>query len=117
MKDRELRREEYLRNPLPIRLTDLANDLRQISDWARNTDESDKLPSLMRQCEYMINWTAAELEPEDAAELVDILRMLGHWRSAWLYAQQNVSLRSLLYLQTNKWAAQVSGYAALLTPA
>lgn len=97
-----LLRDQYFIQPLSVRLAELADKLRLISDSARNTAESDALPALMLECEYMINWTAAEFEAEFASKLVDILRMLALWRSGWPDAQKNLSLRALLYLQTDR---------------
>ena len=61
-----------------------------------------------------IEWTAAEAEPEVAAELVDIQVMLALWRRAWPEAKDNQLQRSLLSIQAKKWADQVLGYAGLV---
>ena len=109
-------RSSYLSKPLSQRLNDLASNLKQISDSARDTTVSETLPSIMRECEYMINWTAAETQIDFAAELVDMLRFISLWRHAWVDAQINQSLRTLLYLQAKKWSDQVLDYSGLLNP-
>ena len=106
--------EQFEGEPLSSRLAALSAHLHQIADLARNVAVSDRLPVLMRKGQLMIDVTAADLEPNTASELVDILRMLAAWPSAWPYAQHNVSLRSLLHLLASKWAGIVHDHAAAL---
>lgn len=72
-------------------LTMLSASLRQIASKARDISETDNIPVLMRECELKINEVAPKLEVDIAAELVDMLRMLGLWRSGWSDAQQSMT--------------------------
>jgi hypothetical protein len=69
---------------------------------------------MFEESRYFIEWTAAEAEPEIAAELVDIQRMLPAWRKAWPGVQQSLTQRTLLSVQAKKWSDQVLGYSTLL---
>jgi hypothetical protein len=71
----------------------------------------------LKESQYFIEWTAAEAEPEVAAELVDIQIMLTLWLKAWPEAQQSQTQRTLLSLQAKKWSDQVLGYSGILQEA
>ena len=69
---------------------------------------------MLEESRYFIEWTAAEAEPEIAAELVDIQRMLTAWRKIWPEVQHSQTQRTLLSVQAKKWSDQVLGYSGLL---
>ncbi len=106
-------REDYQPHTLSDRLVDIANRLNWVSENARDMAVSAALPGAMRECQFCIEWTAAELEPENCAELVDMQRYLGLWRKVWMESQLSPSLRTLLYLQARKWSERVRDFASL----
>ncbi len=114
MKNPDHKRERYMRDPLPIRLAGLAADLSRVSSSARHEKGAESVAEMLEESQYFIEWTAAEAEPEIAAELVDIQRMIALWRKAWCDAKQNLTLRILLSVQAKKWSDQVLGYSGLL---
>jgi membrane protein required for beta-lactamase induction len=114
MKNRESKKQRFLRDPLPIRLAGLAADLARIASSARHETGADAVATMIEESRYFIEWIAAETEPEIAAELVDIQRMLTAWRSAWPEVQHSLTQRTLLSVQAKKWSDQVLGYSGLL---
>lgn len=114
MKNPQSKKERYLKDPLPIRLAGLAADLARVSSSARRTAASTSVAEMLEESQYYIEWTAAEAEPEVAAELVDIQRMLGLWRKAWPDAQHSRTQRTLLSVQAKKWSDQVLDYSGVL---
>jgi hypothetical protein len=112
--DWERVRQRFLRDPLPVRLAGLAADLSRVSSLVRNAPEEESVVLMMEESQRLIEWTAAEAEPEIAAELVDIQVMLALWRSAWPEARQKVSQRVLLSVQAKQWADRVLAYSGLL---
>ena len=106
--------ERFMRDALPIRLGGLSASLARISSSARHETGANAVALMVDECRWLIEWTAAEAEPEVASELVDIQRMLTLWRRAWPEAQSNVSQRTLLSVQAKKWADQVLAYSGLL---
>jgi hypothetical protein len=115
MKNKDRKRERFLRDPLPIRLGGIAADLSRVASSARHETGAASVAEMLEECQYFIEWTAAEAEPEIAGELVDIQRLIALWRGAWLDAQQNPRLRTLLSAQAKKWSNQVMGYSGLLS--
>lgn len=114
MINREQKKQRYLRDPLPVRLAGLAADLARISSSARRASGSASVIEMLEESQYFIEWTAAEAEPEIAAELVDMQRLIALWRKAWPEAQQSVTQRTLLSVQAKKWSDQVLELSGLL---
>ena len=114
MKNIEKKKARFLREPLPIRLASLASDLGRVSSSARHLTGAESVAIMLEEGRYYIEWTAADAEPEVAAELVDIQRMLLLWSKCWPEAQKNVTQRTLLSVQAKKWSDQVLGYSGLL---
>jgi hypothetical protein len=79
---REKLRERFLRDPLPRRLGGLAATLGRISSSARNSTDPTIVSNLLDEAKHLIEWTAAEAEPETAAELVHIQMMISLWQRA-----------------------------------
>ncbi len=114
MINKERRRERFMRDTLPVRLASLAADLARVSSSARHVTGAESVASMLEESQYFIEWTAAEAEPEIAAELVDIQRMVGLWRKAWPEAQNNRTQRTLLSVQAKKWSDVILRYSGLV---
>jgi len=114
MINKERKRERFLRDPLPVRLAGLAADLARLSSSARHETGTDAVAEMLEESQYFIEWTAAEAEPEIAAELVDIQRMVALWRKAWPEAQNHRTQRTLLSVQAKKWSDLVLRYSVLV---
>ena len=69
---------------------------------------------MLEESQYFIEWTTNEAEPEIAAELVDIQRMVCLWRKAWPEAQNNRTQRTLLSMQAKKWSDVILRYSGLV---
>ena len=113
MINKDRKRERFLRDPLPVRLAGLASDLARVASSARREVGAESVASMLEESQYFIEWTAAEAEPEVAAELVDIQRMVALWRKAWPEAQLSRTQRTLLSVQAKKWSDQVLAYSGL----
>ena len=109
-------RVRYLADPLPRRLGALAADLARMASSARHVAGAESVALMLEESLYFIEWTAAELAPEVAAELVDIQIMLALWQRVWLEAQHSQSQRTLLAFQAKKWSDQILDFSGLLIP-
>ncbi len=99
MKDLEKLHERFLRDPLPRRLGGLAATRGRISSSARRSSDPEIVSNLLDEAKHLIEWTAADAEPETAAELVHIQTMITLWRRTWNEASQNPKQRLLLSVQ------------------
>ena len=114
MKDFERLRERFLRDPLPRRLGGLAATLGRISSSARKSTDPMIVANLLDEAKHLIEWTAAEVEPEAAAELVHIQTMLTLWQGAWDEASQSPKQRLLLSVQAKDWSDKAVDFSGLV---
>ncbi len=73
---REKLRERFTRDPLPRRLGGLAATFGRIASSARKSSDPMIVTNLLDEAKHLIEWTAADAEPETAAELVRIQTMI-----------------------------------------
>lgn len=114
MQNREKLRERFLRDPLPRRLGGLAATLGRISSVARKSSDPINVTRLLEEAKYMIEWTAADTEPDVAAELVSMQRLVNLWLKAWENASQNKDQRTLLSVQAKQWSDRAMDFSGLL---
>ena len=100
---REQLRERFLRDSLPRRLGGLAATLGRISSSARNSSDPNTVADLLDEAKHLIEWTAADVVPEAAAELIHMQVMLSLWQRAWDEASQSPKQRILLSVQAKHW--------------
>jgi hypothetical protein len=112
MGDKEKLRQRFLRDPLPRRLGGLAATLGRISSSARKSTDPAIVADLLDEAKHLIEWTAAA-EPETAAELVKIQRMISLWQRAWGEASQNPKQRLLLSVQAKDWSDKAVDFSGL----
>lgn len=106
-------RERFLRDPLPRRLGGLAATLGRISSSARKSTDPIVVLNLLDEAKHLIEWTAAETEPETAAELVRMQTMITLWQRAWEEASQNPKQRILLAVQAKDWSDKAVDFSGL----
>lgn len=113
MTNKEKLRERFLRDPLPRRLGGLAATLGRISSSARKSDDPSIVANLLDEAKHLIEWTAADAEPEAAAELVQIQTLITLWQKTWAEASQNPKQRLLLSVQAKDWSDKVVDFSGL----
>jgi hypothetical protein len=113
VKNQESIQQRFLKDPLPVRLGGLAADLRRISSAARRAAGAAHVALMLEESQYFIEWSAAELSPEAAAQLVEIQVMLSLWKRSWPEVQQNPTQRTLLSIQARQWSDRVLQMAGM----
>jgi hypothetical protein len=68
---------------------------------------------LLEEARYFIEWTAADAEPEIAAELVSMQRLITLWLSAWDTTSQYKEQRTLLSVQAKHWSDRALDFSGL----
>ncbi len=112
MKDKEKRRERFMRDPLPRRLGGLSATLGRIASSARESQNPTIVLDLLDEARHLIEWTASESTPEDAAALVNMQTLMTLWQKTWLDVSTNKTQRTLLSVQAKQWsdkALEISG--------
>ena len=111
--NKERLRERYLRDPLPRRLGGLAATFGRISSSARESSDSMTVARLLEEAKYLIEWTAADTEPEIAAELVSMQTLVNLWLRVWDKTCQNKEQRTLLSVQAKHWSDRALDFSGL----
>ncbi len=114
MPNKEKLRERFLRDPLPRRLGGLAATLGRISSVARKSSDPANVARLLEEAKYLIEWTAADAEPEVAAELVSMQTLINLWSKAWEQDSQNKAQRTLLSVQAKHWSDRAMDFSGLV---
>jgi hypothetical protein len=114
MKNKEKLRERFMRDPLPRRLGGLAATLARISSSARHAADPAIIAQQLDEAKHLIEWTAAEAEPEVAAELVQTQLLITLWQKVWENTPQDIHQRTLLATQAKYWADKTLDAAGLL---
>ncbi|MBO9368041.1 MAG: hypothetical protein J7555_04730 [Chloroflexi bacterium] len=114
MIDKEKKRERFLRDPLPLRLGALAATLGRISSSARRANDPAVVEQFLQEAKYYIEWTAAEFDPETAAELVSMQRLITLWQKVGQTAPPNPAQRLLLAVQAREWSKRTLELSGLL---
>ena len=113
MINKEKLRERFLRDPLSRRLGGLAATLGRISSSARKSNDPNIVSNLLDEAKHLIEWTAADTEPETAAALVHMQTMITLWQRAWDEASQNSKQRLLLSVQAKGWSDKALDFSGL----
>lgn len=114
MKDKEKLRERFLRDSLSKRFGGLAATFGRISSSARNSTDPNHVANLLDEAKHLIEWTAADAEPETAAELVRIQTILTLWQKVWTENSQNPQQRILLSVQAKDWSDKAVDFSGLV---
>ena len=105
--------ERFLRDPLPRRLGGLAATFGRVPSVARKSSDPTNVARLLEEAKYMIEWTAAEAEPEIAAELISMQTLLNLWLRAWEKTNQLKEQRTLLSVQAKHWSDRALDFSGL----
>ena len=114
MKNKQKLHERFMRDPLPRRLVGLSATFGRISSSARESLDPAQVANLLDEAKHLIEWTAADTEPEIAAELVAMQRLIVLWQKVWVKTQAMTEQRTLLAAQAKCWSDQALGFSGLL---
>ena len=103
-----------MRDPIPQRLGGLSATLGRIASSARESSDLAQVASLLDEAKHLIEWTAADTDPEIAAELVAMQRLIVLWQKAWAKAAASREQRILLAAQSKYWSDQTLGFSGLM---
>jgi hypothetical protein len=66
------------------------------------------------EAKHLIEWTAADVQPEIGAELVQTQRLITLWQNAWETASCYLPQRILLSVQAKAWSDRVLDDSGLI---
>lgn len=102
--DWEQLKSRYQQTDLPTRLGALASNLSRIHSLSVRGEQSAVIAHLIRESQFLIEWTAPSLEIEVAAELVELQRLLGNWYYHWDEIWVTPERRDQVVNQAQSWS-------------
>lgn len=110
----EKRRARYLQDPILVRLGGLAANLGRIASFSKNENHREVVSSVFQESKWFIEWTAADLNVHQAAELVSLQIQLALWQlqanEKWYDKEWRVELAS----NSKQWSERLLEMSGLL---
>lgn len=107
-------KERFLSDDVPIRLGNLASNLKRIKAFATNPALSEAADQVVRESTYFIEWTALDLDTERCAELVELQVQLASWHLNWASLWEDPAQRATMAAQADAWSGRVLHMSGLL---
>ena len=103
-----------MRDPLAIRLGGLAANLARISSFVQNESNKDAVVSLLNESKHFIEWTAGEVEAENAGKLVELQVTIARWQLNLDQVWSNEAARHKIGKLSKEFSAKVIAGSGLL---
>ncbi|MBI4671136.1 MAG: hypothetical protein HY741_05655 [Chloroflexi bacterium] len=114
MKDWEAYRKRFLQDAIPVRLGGVSANLARVKSASRNDQHLEVVRDMIQDTEYLIEWTAPDLEAETASELVEIQVQLAHWCLTWESVWNDIDQRRAVAEQAGHWSEKILDLSGLL---
>jgi len=110
----DARKERYLRDPLPVRLGNLASNLARIRSIATQPDLGEAAKRVIRESKHFVEWAGRDAELQVQIELVELQRQLARWQFKWPEIWNDLERRSSVAAQAGAWAQKILERSGLL---
>ncbi|MFQ5864673.1 MAG: hypothetical protein ACE5IW_05525 [bacterium] len=114
MKNLAKRRSRYLQDSTPVRLGGLAANLGRVASFSKHADHQDVVNSILQESKWFIEWTAGDLEIDQAAELVRLQVQLALWQLKAQTEWSDESWRNRLAADSRQWSERLLEMSGLL---
>lgn len=101
-------------NNIPNRLGHIASNLARIKSFSQ-VAYKEAVRSVISETKLFIEWTAAEIEPIQAEELVNIQVQLAMWELTWDEIWEDEKVRTEVAEQSGIWSQRVLDMSGLLS--
>src|SRR5262245_58919280 len=110
------RKERYLRDPLPVRLGNLASNLARIRSIATQPELGEAATRVIRESEHFVDWAGEDAEIEVKIELEELQRQLARWQFKWHEIWNDHEKRNSIAEQAGVWSKKILDRSGLLNP-
>ena len=110
----EARKDRYLRDPLPVRLGNLASNLARIQSIATCPELGDAAKRVIRESEHFVEWAGKDAELQVQVELVELQRRLAQWHFNWNEISNDLEKRNSVAEQAGLWSEKILDRSGLL---
>lgn len=110
----EARRERYLRDPLPVRLGNLASNLARIRSLANHAAMGEAAGKVFDESRLFIEWTVVDANPSQQAELNELRELISRWRLTLTEIWDDAGKRNDVATQAGAWSQKILESSGLL---
>ena len=110
----DARKERYLRDPLPVRLGNLASNLARIRSIATRPELGDAAKRVIRESKHFVEWAGKDAELQVQIELVELQRQLARWQFKWHEISNDLEKRNSVAAQAGVWSEKILDRSGLL---
>lgn len=107
-------RDRFMRDPLPIRLGNLASSLAQIHSLSSHDGHRDGVARFVEESALYVEWTAPDATLELQILLLEIQRTLVQWKRQWTALWDDATRRGEAARKARAWSEQVLAASGLL---
>jgi hypothetical protein len=115
MKDWTQKQQRFQRDNIPTRLGNIASSLAHIKSFLDDPTNSDLVISIIEESKFFIEWTAPEMDVDQAAELVNIQRLLSRWQRHWSQIWTDSEARNQVAQQAKQASEHILSMSGLLS--
>lgn len=109
-------RSRYLNDHISVRLGGLAANLARVASFSNHDAHHAVVSATLQESKWFIEWTAAELDAQEIAELVRLQVQMAIWQIQSQKKWNDDSWRSELVSQSHQWSQRILQMSGLLNP-
>lgn len=105
-----IKQQKFTKNDIPTRLHHLATNLSEIKSLFMSNSHQESILELVKESRYFIEWVVPDMVPidvEQAAEIVDLQRVLTRWLSSWEKIWSDATEKTKVIQQIEEWLLRV----------
>jgi hypothetical protein len=110
----QARQARFLRDPVPVRLANLASNLARLKSFAAHPAMSDAARRVVYESKHFIEWTATDATLAVQVELLAVQRQLAQWQMGWGATWNDEERRQSIASCAERWAQQFLASSGLL---
>lgn len=104
------KQQNFTKDDVPTRLYHLATNLSEIKSLFISSSDQESILALIKESRYFIEWVVPDMAPidiEQAAEIVDLQRVLTRWLSSWEKIWYDATEKTKVIQQIEEWLLRV----------
>lgn len=110
----DARRARYLRDPLPVRLGNLASNLARVRSFSNHATMGEATGKVFDQSRLFIEWTIDDANPSQQVELNELRELISRWRMELIEIWNDAERRSDVATQAAAWSQKILEGSGLL---
>lgn len=108
-------RTRYSHDSIAVRLGGLAANLVRVASFSKKEENREAVLATMQESKWFIEWTAGELDFQDAAELIDLQLQIALWQLHATEKWNDNTWRSELIELSQQWSQRILQMSGLLS--